>query len=277
MRCSGCGNELPAWAGGVCYTCGRIRREEKRFGSHPSARKRAHQTPATPRAQVPSPGSVGSGFTLPPRMTDAESLEPPDRCPICGQEVPQDGLEEHIKLHTRPQRTHVSLRRTSKEPSRPASQPAIPRDTETPPPGNSAHGQTPLQARRQAINRLLAEINGTKYLLSDILRKGGISQADITRIHEERLVNFIDELLTIWRVAFAGELASGAWYVMTRSYGLDGVSPASDERLAEELAVPQQRVVEIRTKILKVLRAPASRHHLENLTVIVARGQLSHL
>ena len=64
---------------------------------------------------------------------------------------------------------------------------------------------------------------------------------------------------------------------MTRSYGLDGVSPASDERLAEELAVPQQRVVEIRTKILKVLRAPASRHHLENLTVIVARGQLSHL
>ena len=152
-----------------------------------------------------------------------------------------------------------------------------PGDKETPPLGNSAHGQTPLQVRRQAINRLLAEINGKTYLLSDILRNGGVGQADITRIHEERLVNFIDELLTIWRVAFAGELASGAWYVLTRSYGLDGVSPASYERLAEELAVPQQRVVEIRTKTLKVLRAPASRRHWKSLTVIVARRQLSHL
>jgi DNA-directed RNA polymerase sigma subunit (sigma70/sigma32) len=133
------------------------------------------------------------------------------------------------------------------------------------------------QVRRRGINRLLADIYGKKHFLSDILRDGGISQADITRIYEEQLRIFLDELLAIWRVAFAGELTPGAWYILTRSYGLDGIASTLTERLAQELAISQQSVSEIHAQTLKILRAPASRSHLESLTIVVARQQLRRM
>ncbi len=262
MRCSGCGNEIPDWAGGVCYTCGRIHREEKRFGAHPSARKRARMTPATPAAR---PRSVRRGrVTLPPRLAPATSFEPPGHCPICGQDVPQNELEDHVELHTRLQRSGVSTRARLPQHEAPKSQPSA----------DTVPGQAPLQVRRRAVNRLLEDIYGKKCLVSDILRSGGVDQADITRVYERRLNGFFDELLAVWRVAFAGELAPGAWYVITRNYGFDGVTPAPIEALAEELAVAPQRVSEIRTQALKALRAPASRSYLEAITITVAHRQL---
>ena len=265
MRCDGCGNELPAWANGVCHVCGRIRREERRFGAHPSARKRARQAPAPPSSQTSNAGSGGSGITLPPWLT---SFERSGHCPICGQDVPQDRLEEHIELHTRLRRGGVSAR------ARPAGRSVQQQAPKSAPSENAVPEQTPLQVSRRAVNRLLEDIYRKKYLLSDILRKGGISQADITRIHEKRLREFCNELLAMWGVAFAGELASGAWYIITRSYGLDGVPPAPVERLAQELGLAQKRANEILAETLSVLRVPASREHLESMTITVALQEL---
>ncbi len=42
MRCTQCGNEIPAWANGICYVCGRISREERRYGRHSSGYAQAH-------------------------------------------------------------------------------------------------------------------------------------------------------------------------------------------------------------------------------------------
>lgn len=276
MRCSGCGNEIPYWAGGVCYTCGRIRREQKRFGVHPSARKQTRPSSAEPPSPAPKPSGSGGGFTLPPWLVQTESFEPPGHCPICGQEVPQDKLEEHVELHKR-----LAMSRGRPRQLLQRTQPAVgKRSTPDSPVTPSAEivppGESP-QVRRRGINRLLADIYGKKHFLSDILREAGFSQADITRIYEERLRIFLDELLAVWRIAFAGELAAGAWHVLTRSYGLDGIPFAPIERLAQELAISQQGVSEIHIQTLKVLRAPTSRSHLENLTIVVARQQLRRL
>lgn len=43
MRCGQCGNAIPDWANGVCYTCGRIEKEQQRFGSRRQARTRSRK------------------------------------------------------------------------------------------------------------------------------------------------------------------------------------------------------------------------------------------
>jgi hypothetical protein len=270
MRCSGCGNELPDWANGVCYVCGRIRREEKRFGAHPSARKQARSTPTPASGPVPRSDGSGSNITLPPWLVSAKS----DHCPVCGQEVPQDRLEEHIELHRRLIVASASHGSTSKASARLPGQPAQSQVPKAVLAGEGGTGQTPLQIRRRAINQLLADIYGRKYFLSDILRHGGISQADITKIYEGHLTRFLDELLTLWQIAFAGELAAGAWHLITRNYGLDGASPLPVERLAQEIAISPQQVREGSAQTLRILRTPASREHLESMTLTVAHQQL---
>jgi len=59
----------------------------------------------------------------------------------------------------------------------------------------------------------------------DILRGGGVSPADITKVHKAALTHFLDELLAVWQIAFAGESLAGGWVILTRSYGLDGNAP----------------------------------------------------
>lgn len=273
MRCSGCGNEVPGWANGVCYVCGRIEREEKRFGARPSARKRTRPTPAPTPGPASSASGGGSGIALPPWLASAEA----GHCPICGQEAPQDKLEEHIELHRQLKAASTSRRSTPEAPARTPDQPAQRQVPQAVPAGEGGPGQTSRQIRRRAINQLLADIYGRKYFLSDILRHGGISQADITKIYEGHLTRFLDELLATWRIAFAGELVAGAWQIVTRSYGLDGVAPLSTDQLTQELAVSPQRAIEIVTQTLSILRTPASREHLESMTLTVARQELGKM
>lgn len=45
MRCTQCGNEIPGWANDICYVCGRISREERRYGRHISGYAQAHHKP----------------------------------------------------------------------------------------------------------------------------------------------------------------------------------------------------------------------------------------
>lgn len=223
MRCSGCGNELPAWANGVCYVCGRIHQEQKRFGSHPAAPERARAAPTGPPAPAPNADVGGSGITLPLWLALAEASLPPEHCPVCGQGVPQDRLEEHIQIHRRRSATHRLPRRATKKP-----EPASGRRAEAPAVdlyARATHRETQQQVRRLGINRLLADIYGKPCLLSDILRGGGFSPADITKVHKAALTHFLDELLAVWQIAFAGESLAGGWVILTRSYGLDGNAP----------------------------------------------------
>lgn len=153
--------------------------------------------------------------------------------------------------------------------------PTLSKHTEVEPPpapkaADAKPDEGPLKIRRRGINRLLADIYGKPHFLSAVLRSGGISQADINQIYEEWLPDFLDAILVVWRVAFAGELTTGGWYILTRSYGLDGAPPTSVRYLAQALSISEQRVIEIRDLTLRVLRTPISRSHLESLTVTVA-------
>ncbi len=270
MRCSECGNQMQPWANGICYTCGRIQYETKRFGAHPSARKRAHQTSTDLPPQAQPAGGGGGGLFLPPWLTQVEPPPPPDHCPVCGQEVPQAQLERHLQIH---KRLSAARGRSARLTSRALPPPHKHPEAEPPSISTAAAepDEAPLRTQRRGINRLLADIYGGPRFLSDILRAGGISQADITRIYEERLTDFLDALLAAWRVAFTGELIAGSWYILTRCYGLDGAPGASIPYLAQALNVSEPRVIEIRNLALRVLRAPASRSNLEGLTVAVAR------
>ena len=133
---------------------------------------------------------------------------------------------------------------------------------------------TPDRVRRGGINRLLADIYGEPRLLSEILRDGNVSQLDISRIASRNLPGFIEVLLATWRVAFAGELVAGAWYILTRIYGLDGHPPMSVEPLAQELGIVRESASTVLSETLSLLRTPVLRRDLESLTIIVARRYL---
>lgn len=270
MRCPGCGNKIPDWAGGVCYTCGRIRSEERRFGIHPSAHKRARPAPALTRLQPLRAGNAGDDFTLPPWLTQVEPQSPAEHCPVCGEEVPQNRLEEHIELHRRMSTARLHREQPAKGP------PSAPRNTATA--ANADAGAiptaTPDRIRRGGINRLLADIYNEPRLLSDILRDGDVSHPEIIRLASRNLPGFIEALLDTWRVAFVGELAPGAWYILTRSYGLDGRPPISVGLLARELGIAQETASKVLSETLSLLRTPVLRRDLESLTIIVARRHL---
>jgi hypothetical protein len=269
MRCSGCGNEMPAWANGVCYTCGRIQQESKRFGVHSSARRRARQTWTGPALESLGAGD-GGNFTLPPWLAQAVTPALPEHCPVCGQDVPQDQLEEHLQLHKRLSSARSRRNRSPKQPPHLSHDRAGIKPRELNAAGERPE-EAPQQIRRRGINRLLADIYGKPWRLSDILCGGGISQTNITYIYEEKLTDFLEVLLGLWRVAFAGELITGGWHILTRSYGLDGVTPDADKDLAQALGLSESGVTQTRQLVLRVLRAPASRRCLEELTVTVAR------
>ena len=275
MRCSGCGNTLPSWAGGNCPTCQRNHRDSRRFGTHPAFCRQARLT--SEAAELPPSGTVQGGgggrFTLPAWLAQAESSIPSHHCRVCGCEIPQDEISEHRKLHARARRGGRTQGQTRQKPLKPGGCPAAPHGADLLYHAEAASVQSSPQVRRHAVNELLTDIYEKRYFLSDILRKGGVSQADVMTIYEERLRTFLDQLLAVWETAFAGKLALGTWHVLMRSYGLDGLPRASAISLAQELAIPEQRVNELRQDALRSLRAPAYSAYLERLAITVARQQ----
>jgi|WetSurMetagenome_2_1015567.scaffolds.fasta_scaffold286107_1 hypothetical protein len=277
MRCSGCGNTIPSWAGGSCPTCQRNRRDERRFGAHPSFCRQTR--PTSEEAGLPPSGTVQGGgggrFTLPAWLIQAESSIPSHHCRVCGCEIPQDEINDHLKLHARARRGGRTQGQIRQKPLRPGGCPAVPdgADPLCRTDATSVQPSPQVRRRRHAVNKLLTDIYETRYFLSDILRKGGVSQADITTIYEERLLTFLDQLLAVWETALADKLAPGTWHLLMRSYGLGGLPRASAISLAQELAIPEQRVNELHQNALRSLRAPACSGYLEHLAITVARQQ----
>lgn len=241
MRCSSCGNIVPSWAGGSCPMCARNRRDERRFGAHPSFRRQAR--PTSEAAGPPPSGVVqgGGGFTLPAWLEQAETSISSYHCRVCGCDIPQNKITDHLKLHARARRGGREQGQTRQKPSRPGGYPALPDRADSLCSAEAASVQTAPQVRqrRLAVNELLTDIYEKRYFLSDILRKGGVSQTDITTIYAERFLAFLDELLAVWEIAFGGKLAPGTWHILMHSYSLDGLPRASTQRLAQELAIPE--------------------------------------
>ena len=275
MRCSGCGNTVPSWAGGSCPTCARNRRDERRFGAHPSFRRQTR--PTSEELGLPSSCAVQGGgrFTLPAWLEQAENPIPSYHCRVCGCDIPQDKINAHLKLHARARCGGRTQGQARQKPLRPGGCPTGSDGADPLCRADAASVQPSPQVRRRrhAVNELLTDIYEKRYFLSDILRKGGVSQAEISTIYEERLLTFLDQLLAMWETAFVGKLDPGSWHVLTHSYGLDGLPRASALSLAQELALPEQRVTELRQDALRSLRTPACSGYLEHLAITVARLQ----
>ncbi len=82
MRCTQCGNEIPSWANDICYVCGRISREERRYGRHISGYAQAHhkpddEFPAPQPAQRPPTRKVRPAKGPPPDTSSRLLIERP--------------------------------------------------------------------------------------------------------------------------------------------------------------------------------------------------------
>lgn len=146
--CPKCGNQIQAWAHGVCHTCGRIERDHKRYGRRqpPKRRKKSKSIPSRTRMlrcnicgrEVRSdrlgshrwnahgirpyssdkPVALGQPPAIPPEP-EKELIA----CPFCNNRMPVEKLLKHLEHHiaARQQSQRRSSGRTEK-PASPAKQ-----------------------------------------------------------------------------------------------------------------------------------------------------------
>lgn len=107
--CPTCGNQIPEWANGVCYTCTRNKREQKRYG-----KRRPDKRPLSPETEPP---------TKKRRVT----------CSLCGKKIRQDRLPSH-QWHAHAVKPFTNLPNKKKTSLPPFPRPKKQTQTETPQP-----------------------------------------------------------------------------------------------------------------------------------------------
>jgi hypothetical protein len=270
MRCAGCGNEIAAWANGICYVCGRISREERRYGRHIAGHDQAHHEPVKMTPAL-SPDNRSAGNALPPRILSHEPPPlPPDECPICGQAVPQELLEQHVNGHKRllgvglspasiPRAGPVQVEASPKEPT---SDSIVHR---------AAWSPRQQQLCRQGINGLLEAIYRRPRLLSEIMLDGGLDEIAVDSIRQRRLVPFLRSVVQAWELDFSRSLQGPRWYILARRFSLDGEPALTLADIGLELSLSGERVRQLEKSAVSRLRSRKRSERLEGLVVCAAR------
>ncbi|MCI0395504.1 MAG: hypothetical protein L0322_11265 [Chloroflexi bacterium] len=262
--CPRCGNQIPEWASGVCYTCLRIEKEEKRYGRrqsrrgsstpHGKSRERSqdmvacytcgklvradrlasHKWYAHGTKKGSKPKGDAQQVAVESQPLTTSSLIP---CPICAFSMLADQLPEHLRYHER----------------------------------QSISGYVNRQLQREGINRLLQDIYGAPHFLSDILREGGLSNEEIYRLRyhylDEYLANLVRRLCVWWATTFA---ASQARFLILhyKLAGQPGLTTGTEETTGNE-------ALSLHEACLKRLRARSGKRQLERIIVNVAQHLLS--
>ncbi len=270
MRCTECGNEIPTWANGICYVCGRIRGEERRYGRHISGYAQAHHEPVE-MSPAPLPADRGAGNALPPRMPPIEPPPlPPDQCPICGQDVPQELLEQHVDDHRWPLVKGLSPALISNVDSV-----EVEVSTDEPSIGSVAHraawSSQQQQLCRQGINGLLEAVYKGPRLLSEILRDSGLDEVAIGDIRQRHLATFLRGVVKGWETEFTRSLPGPRWYILFRRFSLDGEPAPTLADCGLELNLSGERVRQLEKSAISRMRSRTRKELLENTVVRVAQ------
>lgn len=266
MRCTECGNQIPAWANGICYVCGRISGEERRYGRHISGHAQAHHEPVEMFSAL-LPDDRGAEDTLPP--SEPPPL-PPDQCPICGQDVPQELLEQHVADHRR-------LLGIGLSPELMANVDSVEVKVSTDEPTavlvahRAAWAPQQQQLCRQGINELLEAIFRRPRLLSEILRDGGLDEVAVGDIRQRHLAAFLRSVVKGWETEFTRSLPGPRWYVLFRRFSLDGEPAPTLADIGLELNLSGERVRQLEKSTISRMRSRTRKELLERTVVRVAQ------
>jgi len=209
-----------------------------------------------------------------------------ERCPVCGFELPEGPNKTCYNCLGREKEAR---RYGSRRPLSPLKEKKLYRQGSGPMRGSTIDARlarvkpaggnelTPAGERtlRQGINHLLEDIYHEQRYLSQMLRDGGASAEEISRLRKNCLAPFLARLIPAWRNLWAKTIGKGAGELVCRWYGLDGQPPAGAAALAKEFGLPEGEVRLAIERALQTLRFSSKKQELERVTVEVGRAVLA--
>ncbi|MCA9930131.1 MAG: RecQ family ATP-dependent DNA helicase [Anaerolineales bacterium] len=151
MICATCGNQIPKWANGICYTCTRNKQEQKRYG-----KRRPDKRPARPK-------------------TEASTTKRRVTCSLCGKKIRRDRLRGH-QWHAHGVKSFTKLPRKKTAAGPPPPLPIKPQPK-----------AAPLQLDSQSLNQRLKNL----FALAKAPRPEDIPQFVAALADENRSVRWL--------------------------------------------------------------------------------------
>lgn len=279
--CPQCGNVIQEWMHGQCTTCQRIEQEQKRYGRRrPTSQVKSRKRHTRSKPKSTSPKIYRQGRRA---------------CPICGKKVRADRYYGHmwhshgadpytpkkeIERLARAQKSADNIRRKSN-----------PRESELklelcPTCGvlidssqldyhrfqhQNRQSQWNARVLRQGINDFLEVVYEKPFLLSHILRRGGITENSVALLKNLRLNCFIETVAKQWQKTLRQVLSPRQVDILVRHYSLDGATSLPLAALASEYNESEVKINMIFDNSLVALREPRCRRQLERKVIEAAR------
>lgn len=286
-RCATCGNVIQEWMHGQCTTCQRNQQDYKRYGR----RRPLSYTKISPKSVKPTRQPAPPKVSIPAQQT----------CPICNQKVRSDRYASHMwEIHkTNPNAQKPELERKARDWQaarieakkkksskhiRKKAQPCPECGASLAPESLTPHLRRHAQRReqfqlstlRRGINTFLNRVYKKPQLISHILRRQGLTPAEINRLREEEMACFINQLAERWARLFRALLPPRLRDIIICSFGLDGAPPLSLTTLSREYK-KSEAFLRLRAAAAVVqLQKPANRLRIEEAVIQAAEDCLLH-
>jgi hypothetical protein len=128
---------------------------------------------------------------------------------------------------------------------------------------------------RRGINELLQRVFCEPRFLSDILRDGGFSEDEISRLKGNYIDAYLAALTARWCEWWKTFLSARARGVLVRRFGLKGDPPMQHEMLAKQYQMSPGAVEQLEEKSIGHLRRVDRRRELESIVVNTGREFLN--
>lgn len=278
--CPGCGNQIQAWAHGVCYTCRRTNKEHQRYGHRrPKQTYRRNQIDSH-RLHAHNLGPLTGNRSNPPKQHRPAKQTVPSNskeltgflvsCPVCKSYLPKKELQAHLaghlsareKGHARRIGRAGKVTRSTKR-TKPAKDPVDRRK------------HSPTDYRLLGINQLLVDIYEKTSLLSAILMDNGLSYHDISRIKSSKLRVYLSSLVGRWLIYWKKNLPPLCVNYLLLCYGLNGCKPQTIPEFTASQSLSKSTTSQLRSRTLSLLRTSQHKFALEKTVVMTARSVLA--
>jgi hypothetical protein len=131
------------------------------------------------------------------------------------------------------------------------------------------------EMQRKAINQLLSDLYmPDSRLLSNILRDGGLTALQITRLRKEHLTGYLEVLVVELLAFWSKRLRWQAYEMLRAKYALDGKQPPLIPSLMKQFNFSRKQIDRYQEEGLRQLRFASNITHWEKLVVKTARRML---
>jgi len=121
----------------------------------------------------------------------------------------------------------------------------------------------------KAFNRLLKDIYGVDYYFSMIVSSAGILEHEIIKIKNSpvKLQVFIKRFLGLLEIKTSKFASAIGFIILNKHYGLDGKLTISDGKIADELNLTEQNVIDQRITLIKQYSSNEGRKIVEKMVL----------